>query len=231
MQTYTEHEFEAAPGLPEPLPAGERILWQGSPDWKLLAMEAFHVKRLSLYFALMIALQAVLSWDDTQSVRANLGPLMLSATLAATALGLLALTAWLSASTTMYTLTNKRVIMRIGIVLTLSFNLPLRWIQAAQIRPCGDRQDSAQGGSHGDIALDLKGDDRIAYLNLWPHARAWHIKKPQPTLRCLADVEQVGATLHAAWQQRQAEIAASPNADAGQHDLIPVRMPAGVYAR
>jgi hypothetical protein len=206
MQTYTEHEFEAAPGLPEALPAGERILWQGSPDWKLLAAEAFHVRRLSLYFALMIALQAVMSWDGDLS-------------------GLLAFTAWLSASTTMYTLTNKRVVMRIGIVLTLSFNLPLRWIQAAQIRPCGDT------AGHGDIALDLKGDDRIAYLHLWPHARAWNIKKPQPTLRCIADAEQVGAQLHAAWQQRQAEIAASPNADAGQRDLIPVRMPAGVYAR
>ena len=225
MQTYTEHEFEAAPGLPEPLPAGEHILWQGSPDWKLLASEAFHVRRLSVYFMLMIALQAVLGWDDTQSLRANLGPLTLSATLAATALGLLAFTAWLSASTTMYTLTNKRVIMRIGIVLTLSFNLPLRWIQAAQIRPCGE------DASHGDIALDLKGDDRIAYLHLWPHARAWHIKKPQPALRCVAHAEEVGAKLHAAWVQRQAEISASPDADAGQHDLIPVRMPAGVYAR
>ena len=74
MQTYTEHEFEAAPGLPEALPAGERILWQGSPDWKLLAAEAFHVRRLSLYFALMIALQAVMSWDGDLSLRANLGP-------------------------------------------------------------------------------------------------------------------------------------------------------------
>ncbi|MEY3721518.1 MAG: hypothetical protein RL618_2037 [Pseudomonadota bacterium] len=225
MQTYTEHEFEAAPGLPEALPAGERILWQGSPDWKMLAAEAFHVRRLSLYFALMIALQAVMSWDSDLSLGANLSPLMLSATLAATALGLLTFTAWLSASTTMYTLTNKRVVMRIGIVLTLSFNLPLRWIQGAQIRPCGD------AAGHGDIALDLKGDDRIAYLHLWPHARAWHVKKPQPTLRCLANAEQVGAQLHTAWQQRQAEIAASPNADAGERDLIPVRMPAGVYAR
>ncbi len=229
MQTYTEHEFEAVPGLPEALPAGERILWQGSPDWKLLAVEAFHVRRLTLYFALMIGLQAVMSWDNDLSLRANLGPLMLSATLATTALGLLAFTAWLSASTTMYTLTNKRVVMRIGIVLTLSFNLPLRWIQAAQIRPCDDTPDN--GAGHGDIALDLKGDDRIAYLHLWPHARAWHIKKPQPALRCIANVEQVGAQLHAAWQQRQAEIAASPNADAGSRDLIPVRMPARLYAR
>ena len=71
MQTYTEHEFEAAPGLPEALPAGERILWQGSPDWKLLAAEAFHVRRLSLYFALMIAL-------DRKSTRLNSSHIPLS---------------------------------------------------------------------------------------------------------------------------------------------------------
>jgi hypothetical protein len=229
MQTYTEHEFEAVPGLPEALPAGEHILWQGSPDWKRLALNAFHVRRLALYFGLMIALQAIMIWDASHSLRANLGPLMLSALLALISLGLLAVTAWLSASTTMYTLTNKRVVMRIGIVLTLSFNLPLRWIQSAQLRACDDR--GADDEDYGDIALELKGDDRIAYLHLWPHARAWHIKKPQPTLRCIAHAGEVGAQLHTAWRERQTEIAASPHADAGARDLIPVRMPAGVYAQ
>ena len=228
MKPHHEHEFEAAPGLPEALPAGEHILWQGSPDWKLLAAEAFHVKRLSIYFALMIALQALLSWDGNESLRANLGPLTISASLAAIALGLLALTAWLSASTTMYTLTNKRIVMRIGIVLTLSFNLPLRWIQAAHAKPLKD-------GS-GDIALELKGEDRIAYLHLWPHARAWHIKQPQPTLRCLSEAEHVGQLLHTAWQERQNEISPASTAPSRapstqREGLIPVRMPASALAR
>ena len=211
MKPHHEHEFEAAPGLPEALPAGERILWQGSPDWKRLAVDAFHVKRLTIYFVAMLLLQVVLSWDATASLRSNIGALTISGSLAAIALGLLALTAKLSASTTMYTITNKRIVMRIGIVLTLSFNLPLRWIQSAHVK--------LQDDGYGDIALELKGEDRIAYLHLWPHARAWHVKKPQPTLRCLANAEQVGAQLHTAWQQRQAEIAASPNADAGERDL------------
>ena len=97
------------------------------------------------------------------------------------------------------TLTNKRIVMRIGIVLTLSFNLPLRWIRAAHAKPLW------QGS--GDIALELKGEDRIAYLHLWPHARAWHIRQPQPALRCLPDAERVGQLLHKAWQERQSEIA------------------------
>ena len=36
-----EHEFEAALGLPEPLPAGETILWQGAPSWTAMAKHVF----------------------------------------------------------------------------------------------------------------------------------------------------------------------------------------------
>lgn len=220
MKPHHEHEFEAAPGLPEALPAGEHILWQGSPDWKALAVDAFHVKRLAIYFSLMIALQAVLIWDPALGLRANLSELSVGVILATISLSLLALTAWLSATTTMYTITNRRVVMRIGIVLTLTFNLPHRWIKTAQLRELGD--------GLGEIALELKGDDRIAYLHLWPHARAWFIRQPQPALRCIANAREVGTLLYDAWEKRIAEVAATPDL---QEARIPVRMPDGVYAR
>jgi hypothetical protein len=220
VKPHHEHEFEAAPGLPEALPAGEHILWQGSPDWKMLAVDAFHVKRLAIYFSLMIALHAVMIWDGSLGLLANLSELSVGAILASIALSLLVLTAWLSASTTMYTITNRRVVMRIGIVLTLTFNLPHRWIKTAQIRD--------QGEGYGEIALELKGDDRIAYLHLWPHARAWHISQPQPALRCIANAKEVGTLLHEAWEKRMAEVAATPDL---REARIPVRMPDGVFAR
>jgi len=179
------------PGLPEALPPGEHILWQGSPDWRLLARDAFHLQRIAVYFALMLVLQAVLSWNADAALAANLAPLGLSSTLAGVALALLALAAWLSAQTTMYTLTNKRIVMRIGIVLTVSFNLPLRWIAAAQVR--------ANEDGSGDIALDLKGSDRIAWLHLWPHARPWQLRRPQPMLRCLRDAQAVGLLIQQTW--------------------------------
>ncbi len=217
MQPHHEYEFEAAPGLPEPLPPGEHILWQGRPDWKRLALDAFHLRRIAAYFGLMLALQALLSWQSAADLAANLAPIMLSATLAAIALALLALAARLSAQTTMYTLTNKRVVMRIGIVLTVSFNLPLRWIAGAHLH--------ANADGSGDLALELKGGDRIAYLHLWPHARAWYLKKPQPTLRCVPGIAEVGMRLHHAWQQRRAEIG-----EIEPQERIPVRMPAAVLA-
>ncbi len=49
-----EHEFEAEHGLPEPLPPGERILWQGAPDWRTLAVQVMRVRTLAIYFALML---------------------------------------------------------------------------------------------------------------------------------------------------------------------------------
>jgi hypothetical protein len=193
MKPNHEHEFEAAPGLPEPLPASEKILWQGSPDWRVLGNEAFHLKTLSIYFALMVMLQALLSWDATLGLSKNLMALMTSTLLACVALGLLALTAWLSASTTLYTITDKRIVMRIGIVLTLTFNLPFSRIQAAQIK-------NSKNGK-GNIAVDLQGPDRIAYLHLWPHARPWHLKQPQPMLRALPEVANVGSLLQASWEK------------------------------
>ena len=217
MKVYQEHELEAAPGLPEALPPGERILWQGRPDWRRLASEAFHVDAIAVYFSLMIALHALLSWRADASLAQNLLPLLWSGTLALVALGLLALSAWLSARTTMYTLTNKRVVMRIGIVLTVSFNLPLRWIAGAHLH--------ANADGSGDLALELKGGERIAYLHLWPHARAWELKKPQPQLRCLSDAATVGTLLHEAWRTRLAEVG---SIDA--QERIPVRMPASAIA-
>lgn len=217
MQVYPEHELDAVRGLPEALPAGEHILWQGSPDWRRLAIEAFHVKRLAAYFSAMTGLQALLSWRASDSLAANMAPLLVSAWLALVAIGLLMLMAWLSARTTIYTLTNKRVVMRIGIVLTVSFNLPLRWLAAAHLKA------GAHGG--GDIALELKGGDRIGYLHLWPHARPWHVSTPQPSLRCLRDASQVGEMLQRAWRLRLAEVG-----DIEPQERIPVRMPASAMA-
>ena len=46
----SEHDFEPIRGLPGPLPEGETILWQGAPDWRVLAVQAFHVRAVAIYF-------------------------------------------------------------------------------------------------------------------------------------------------------------------------------------
>jgi hypothetical protein len=191
VNPHHEHEFEAAPGLPEALPTGERLLWQGTPDWKLMALHVFHVRTLAIYFSVMVVLQALYLLGEPQA--RLLVPLATSVALSLTALGLLTWLAWLTARTALYTLTSKRVVMRIGIVLTLTFNLPLRMVAAASVKPL-------KNGA-GDIALKLAGEDHIAWLNLWPHAKPWALKNPEPCLRLIPDAVRVGERLVQAWRE------------------------------
>jgi Bacterial PH domain len=103
--------------------------------------------------------------------------------------------AWLTARTTVYTLTNKRVVTRIGIVLTVTFNLPLAKVASAALRP--------QLSGCGDICLALSGADRIAWLHLWPHVRPWKLARPEPMLRMVPDAARVAGLLSQAWSAVQ----------------------------
>lgn len=188
-----EHEFEPEHGLPERLPEGERILWQAQPQWRDLAVRAFHVRKLSLYFALILLLRGLNGWVDGEPLALIVRGIALLGLLSVFTIGLLVLMAWLAARTTAYTLTDKRVVMRIGIVLSLSLNLPLARIAAADLRR------DKRGGSTGDLVLRLGPDAKIAYLHLWPHARPWRLARPEPMLRSLADAPGLAAALAQAW--------------------------------
>jgi hypothetical protein len=181
VQASGEHEFEPVHGLPAELPAGERVLWQGSPHWRLLAVQAFHVRKVAAYFGVLIAWRLITVLADGGELATALAALLWQLPLAAAGLGLLAGLAWLSARTTVYTLTNRRVVMRVGIVLSITFNLPLVRVENAAIAR------GAQGS--GEICLQLGGPQRIAYLHLWPHVRPWQLKRTQPMLRGLAEVD------------------------------------------
>jgi hypothetical protein len=39
-----DFDFEPVPGLPAELPAGETMIWQGRPQWRSLAVRAFHIR-------------------------------------------------------------------------------------------------------------------------------------------------------------------------------------------
>ena len=196
-----EHEFEPQRGLPEPLPSNEHVLWQGAPDWKMLARECFHVRKLTVYFSLLVAWRVVSAVRSDMSAEAVLIAAGIAIGLAVTALGLANLLAWLSARTTLYTITDRRVVMRVGIVLSVTFNLPFKEIDAAGLH--------ALPGAHGDIALTLAAKNRIAYLHLWPHVRPWQVARTQPSLRSIAHAATVAETLTAAWRVERSDVAAA----------------------
>lgn len=206
-----EHEFEAAHGLPEALPANEVQLWQGSPDAWLLARQALHVDVLLVYFGALLAWRGVGSAYDGATLGQTLMAMAGMLPLIVLALGLLGGIAWLMARTTVYTITNKRVVMRVGVVLSITFNLPF-----AQIASAGWR---GRRGDGGDIVLDLAGTDRIAYLHLWPHARPWQLKRTQPMLRGLSNAKAVAQTLATALQQAEAARHALPQRAVGAVDM------------
>lgn len=181
-------EIEPIRGLPEPLPPGERILWQGSPDWRALAVRALHVRKVAAYFGLLAAASVAGSVViDGKALPAALGSAAGLALPALAALGLLGLYAFLAAGATVYTITDRRVVMRFGVALPLTVNIPFKIVGSAGLKL--DRDGT------GDIPLALTGRGKIAYLALWPHARPWRVSRPEPMLRAVPDAARVGRLL------------------------------------
>jgi hypothetical protein len=119
-----------------------------------------------------------------------------SMVLGALCLGLLCLLAWLSARTTLYVVTSRRIVMKVGIALPIFFNIPYSQIASAALRRFND--------GTGEIPLALAPGRRIALLHLWPHSRPLHVANPQPALRSIADASEVAETLRQANGRRKA---------------------------
>jgi hypothetical protein len=183
---HDDFQREALPGLPEHPPEGERILWQGSPSWWRLAREALAIHWVALYFVLLAAWRGWAAWFE-RGPEQGVAAVVVLLVMGLVACGLIAAVAWVQAWATVYTITNRRVAMRVGAALTVTLNLPYRWIGSADL-------DLKPGGT-GTIALDLIGDNKFSYLVLWPHIRPWHMKRPQPALRCIPDAERVARLL------------------------------------
>ncbi|MDX2233896.1 MAG: photosynthetic complex putative assembly protein PuhB [Hyphomonadaceae bacterium] len=200
----SEHDFEPVRGLPEDLPAGEHIVWQGAPDWKLMARRVFHMPLVSIYFG------ALMAWRGAEATAAGataveaLQSALWVTPLATAALGLLAGLAWLNCRTTVYTITNKRVVMRFGAALTKAINIPFTIIEGADVKLFAD------GG--GDIALTLVKPNKIAYLHLWPHARPGKLGHPQPTFRSVANAAAVASSLSMTLQRAAGQTVTPPAA-------------------
>jgi hypothetical protein len=150
--------------------ADEAVLWKGRPTLGLLARSAFHTHKLAFYFAALIAIALASGRSEAAVVAAVLGTALLV---------ILYLLAWLSARSTLYILTEERLIMRIGMAIETRINIPLKQIKSAHLRP--------RGRDHGDIAFELNGDRILGTVLLWPHVRPWHYAHPQPMLRAVPD--------------------------------------------
>lgn len=193
---HDDFATEPVRGLPEKLPKGEEILWQGQPAWWPLAKESLNVRWVAAYFVGFAVWRAIVAGGTVpfwEAVRTG-SPFLV---MGAVACLLLCLIAYVQAKATVYTITNRRVALRIGAALTMTLNLPYKWIGSASL-------DLKHGGT-GTIALSLLGETRLSYLNTWPHVRPWRMRRTEPALRCIPEAAKVAKILAEAAENRLAE--------------------------
>ena len=125
----SEHDTEPIRGLPAALPPGERCSGRARRTGARWRRRAFHVRKVAIYFgAARSPGVVVVRARRTANRRRRVG---VGAAVAAAA-GLAAVghrwlfIAWLYARTTVYTITNRRVVMRFGVALPMTLNLPFR---------------------------------------------------------------------------------------------------------
>ena len=182
-----EYEHEPVRGLPDYLPDGERLIWRGEPEWRTMARRVFHLRAVSLYFLLIIGAhvgaelyRGVTPLEVLRGSGWQIG-------LGLAAIGILAILARAYARTTVYTLTDKRLVLRFGVALPMMVNIPLDIVRAADLRRFSD-------GS-GDIFLTIDPGRKLSWMMLWPNVRPWRMSRVQPALRSLPDVSSVAAAL------------------------------------
>ncbi|WP_298360913.1 photosynthetic complex putative assembly protein PuhB [uncultured Litoreibacter sp.] len=179
---HDDFKFEPVRGLPEALPADEHILWQGSPDPVRLAKDAWGLNWVIGYFVLL-AFGRVAASSTTVPLTEAMGhgiPFLIAG---AAAVLIILVIARVQAKSTVYTLTNKRVAMRIGAALTMTLNLPYVCI--------GNANAAVRKSGIGTITFDLTGETRLSYLMTWPHVRPWYIRRTQPAFRAIPDAARV----------------------------------------
>lgn len=172
----------------------ETVLWQGRPEVGPFVRRSLLV-RLSVAWIVVAGLGLAV----TGSSAADLG---WTAMVLVMLLGLASFFGWLVRRTTKYTLTNRRIIMEFGIALPVTATIPLHHVASAALRP-------GPSGT-GDLALELDQPLGLGYALLWPHARAWHLRRPQPMLRSIPDAEVAGRLLKARLEETAPAVAIQP---------------------
>jgi Bacterial PH domain len=185
--SHDDFAFEPRRGLPGVLPPGERLLWQGTPNWRALAVRSYHVRKIGGYFTLLALWRVVTGVAAEQSVTALAVGAGFIAVLGAAAIATLAGLAYLNARSAVYSITTRRVLVRQGIAVHLTLNLPLQYIESAGLRLFQD--------GTGDVAMTIGHAQRIAFLINWPHLRPGRFTRPEPSFRAIDGAREAARIL------------------------------------
>jgi tetrahydromethanopterin S-methyltransferase subunit D len=200
--------------LPADIPPGERVLWCGRPEPKSLWRKAYRADWVMIWFAVLTAWSFGSTLADGSAAAAAFAAAG-SLGLGAASLALLGLLAWLGARSTLYVVTERRLVIKSGVAVPIFINLPFKLIVAANVRVYAD--------GTGDISASLVKSEHIPYIALWPSARPLKFANPEPTLRCVPQAREVadifGRALAAASGQ-------GPTRDASGVEAAEMKLPA-----
>jgi hypothetical protein len=185
--SHDDFDFEPTRGLPAALPAGEQLLWQGTPRFKSLALRAYYVRHVIIYFLALVAWRVTMGLVYSQPSHDVWVSCALLLVMGSLAVGVLCLLAYLSSRTTVYTITSRRVLLRHGIAVPMTMNVPFKSIEGAALKVFAN--------GTGDVALAVAKNQRVGYLITWPHLRPGHLTQPQPSFRALSDAENAARIL------------------------------------
>jgi hypothetical protein len=187
--THLKEAGNRITGVEEALPPGEAVLWEGAPEALPLALRVLYLRALLFYWALVAVGFLAFSALGGRALGALAADLAWLLVVAGIGSGLIWGLARAVRRTTTYALTNRRMVIRLGVAFPSVLNLPLRRIDSVDLRGLGH--------GVGDIVLTPVAEDRIGWLYLWPHVKPWAWRDPIPALRAVADAEAVGRLIAA----------------------------------
>lgn len=191
MKTFFNDDEDGAsepiPGIPEALHADERIVWQGKPKALRLAVQTLHVRLIFVCFALFTVWRLSTIVSRGGADQEALYVALIASLAGVFGAGILIGLGVAMAQSTIYTITDKRIILRHGVTIRKYVNIPFEAVQTARLKV---------GRTHtGSIALATSDTTRVPYLHLWPHVRPWKLLRPETMMRAIPDVEHVADIL------------------------------------
>ena len=176
--SHDDFTFEPVRGLPEALPEGEHILWQGSPSTMRLAREGLKMNWIIGYFAVLAVWRVGVSSTMLPLNEAALHAVPFAVICALVCLMLMGI-AWVQAK-------------RDGLYADQQACCDAHWCgadhDAEPALSCRSAMRSLdlKPSGHGTIAFELLDDTRFSYLTLWPTCAPGI--SPRRNLRCAASL-------------------------------------------
>ena len=179
-------KFEAPKNILDAIPNGESILWKGRPSLWGFSWNLFGLKWITLYLSMLsiVSVARFFASDFYTAFYVDFLPFFLSGIFASIILIGLAATQTYS---TVYIITENRVIIKTGAALSFLISMPFKKIKEVNLQK--------RGASIGTISFELLSEKRVPYISCWPSVRPWKFKRTQPAFSCIGSVDEVATIL------------------------------------